>query len=273
MIGMLALALAAAAPAAAAPDKGQAAAKPAQAAAQNCDARKFETTLEAMIDGKPRRSKVRICGVDGQSDADWVKTLKDAVAKTKDNDKLPLAMREQLIAALDAEIAKGGAKTAEAPAAALPPPRPKPQTLPRQDYAALPPLPAVPPGVILGAAKAPPQLPLLSRPRLAFACFTPGDLAGDGPCTGFERDTLLVIRAAEDVPAGTSLRFVRNGDSRADVPLSQLRKGKFVRLELPQAVCRGVVGGNLQIRIVRSAPGAGAVGQVVGSEGPYNLRC
>ena len=46
-------------------------------------ARKFETTVEAVVDGKKRGSKVRLCGKEGQTDADWASTLKDAAKKVE----------------------------------------------------------------------------------------------------------------------------------------------------------------------------------------------
>lgn len=249
---------------------------------QNCDARKFETVIDVTVDGKPRKSKVKLCGTAGQSDADWIKTLKEAIDKTAANQRMPPAMRDQVITALNGEIGRltglqpKAAATASAPPAlkpALPPPRQaRPNTLAR-DYGSLPPLPATPPPPTRVLASAGVNVPMLSRPRLSLTCFVPGDLAGDGPCTGFDRDTLLIVKAGEDLPAGTSLRFVRNGDSRADVELAQLKRGKSMRVPLPREVCKGVVGGRLEIRIVRSAPAVGPTGQEVGREGPYNLRC
>jgi hypothetical protein len=99
---------------------------------------------------------------------------------------------------------------------------------------------------------------------MSFICFNPGE--AEGPCTGFNRYTLITVRAGEDLPADTSLRFVRDGDPQADVALAQLKKGKSVRFAVPADVCRHVVGGKLELRIVRS-------GQEVGSDGPYNLNC
>src|SRR4051812_34927471 len=72
---------------------------------QNCDAHRFETTiLLTGPDGKPKQSKVRLCGTEGQSDAEWLTTLKDAVKKTADSPNMPQAAREQIITAVDAEI-------------------------------------------------------------------------------------------------------------------------------------------------------------------------
>ncbi len=87
---------------------------------ENCDAHKFETFIEVKVEGQPlpKRSRVKLCGTEGQSDADWVRTLKDAVAKTSANLQMPPAVREQIVTALNAEISRlnGGS-------AALPPPR------------------------------------------------------------------------------------------------------------------------------------------------------
>ena len=217
------------------------------------------------------------------------------------NLQMPPAVREQIVTALNAEISRlnggsaallplrqtskssaldglaalpplPGPKQAET-AAALPPPRMIAPRSSSQDYAALPPMPTAvtaPTRVLTGSVGA--SLPALPKPHMQFICFTPGE-TGDVPCTGFTRDTLLTVRAGEDLPAGTSLRFVRDGDARADVELAQLRKGKTQRLALPPQVCSHVVGGSLEIRVVRSLPAAGPSGQEVGKDGPYDLRC
>lgn len=260
---------------------------------QNCDAHKFETVVKDEVDGKPHQSKVKLCGKDGQTDAEWIGTLKDAVEKLDANKDMPASMRDQIAAALKAEIARlelnganAFATTPSAPKsnaldgivalpplpqskpaqiAVLPQPRRTAPTAPMRDYAALPPLPtkpAAPARVLPGGAAS--LAAVLPRPRMNIICYNPGEV--EGPCTGFTRDTLLTVRAGEDLPAGTSLRFVRDGDPQADVELAQIRKGKSVRLTVPAEVCRHAVGGKLELRIVRS-------GQEVGSDGPYNLSC
>lgn len=260
---------------------------------QSCDAHKFETVVQDMVDGKPHQSKVKLCGKDGQTDAEWIDTLKDAVAKLGENNDMPATMREQIASALNAEIARleiKGASTLSAPSgtstttalegiAPLPPlPQAKPPgavalapspravpAAPMRDYAALPPLPtkpAAPVHVLPGGAAS--LAAMLPRPRMSFICYNPGE--AEGPCTGFTRQTMLTVRAGEDLPADTSLRFVRDGDPQADIQLAQLKKGKSVRLTMPDDLCRHVVGGKLELRIVRA-------GQEVGSDGPYNLNC
>lgn len=264
---------------------------------QNCDAHKFETTVQEVVDGQPQQSKVKLCGKQGQSDADWIGTLKDAVAKLDANKEMPAEVRDQIVKALNTEISRlefQEAKTAFSSTnpvekssalneiAALPPlPQPKPQgaarvpppparqitpAAPMRDYAALPPLPTAPvaPPHVLAAGTST-TVAFLPRPKMSFTCFTPGEGA-DGPCTGFTRQTLITVRAGEDLPASTALRFVRDGDTKADIELTQLKKGKSVQFAMPTDVCRHAVGGRLELKIVRS-------GQEVGTDGPYNLNC
>ena len=260
---------------------------------ESCDAHKFETVVNDEVDGKPHQSRVKLCGKEGQSDSEWIDTLKDAVEKLSANKEMPASMREQISAALNKEIARlqleGAKSSGSAPAAdkstalegvvalpplsqpkasqavAQPPPRAVPTT-PKRDYAALPPLPTKPvaPVRVLpgGAASLAAVLP---KPRMTLICSNPG--LATGPCTDFTRETKIIVRAGEDLPANTSLRFVRDGEREADVELAQLKKGKSQQLSFPSEVCRHVAGGRLELRIVRS-------GQEVGSsDGPYNLNC
>ncbi len=268
----------------------------AQQLMQNCDAHKFETTVKEVVGGQPQQSKVKLCGKEGQTDADWIGTLKDAVAKLDANKEMPAEVRDQIVKALKTEISRlefQGAKTAFTSTgpvgktssleeiSALPPlPQAKPQGVasvpplarqiapqtPTTDYAALPPLPTAPvaPPHVL-AAGASTSVLFLPRPKMSFSCFTPGEGA-DGPCTGFTRETLITVKAGEDLPASTALRFVRDGDPKADIELAQLKKGKSAQFAMPTDVCRHAVGGRLELRIVRS-------GQEVGTDGPYNLNC
>ena len=296
---ILALALMAA-PAPAAGDKGQGDAPPAQMQQllQNCDAHKFETVIDVTVGGVTKHSRVKLCGTEGQSDADWIQTLKDAVTKTAANDKMPPAVRGEIVAALTDEIARltsgkgtallaprAGTKTTALDGISALPPLPEPKApqaavalpAPRMvapgsrapEYAALPPLPTTPvaPPRLIGAS-----LPQLPQPKMSFVCYTPGDV-GEVPCAGFSRDTLMTVRADEDLPSGTSLRFVLSGDAKSDVELAQLRKGKTQRFPLPAEVCSHTGGGTLEIRIVRAVPAAGPSGEVVGRDGPYDLRC
>jgi hypothetical protein len=109
-------------------------------------------------------------------------------------------------------------------------------------------------------------MPLLSKPRLKLSCYTPGDLTSAGPCTGFARDTLVTVAADENLPPAVSLHFIRNGDDRGEIDVAPMKRGASMRVELPRPVCSGVVGGKLKIELQRQ-------GQVVDTQGPYDLRC
>lgn len=240
---------------------------------ENCDAHKFETMIEIpAATGGIKRSRMRLCGTEGQSDADWVRTLKDAVVKTNTNLTMPAAVRQQIVTAISSEIARLEGKTSPAAVAALPPPRTITKPSAPDEYAALPPLLDKPPAPVQVLAGGSAGLPFLPKPRISFICSNPGEV-GEGPCTDFSRDTLLTVRADEDLPVGTSLRFVRSGEAKADVVLAQLKRGRSMRIPLPSEVCSHAAGGRLDIRIVRAVPAAGPSGQEVGEDGPFNLRC
>ncbi|HET7605721.1 MAG TPA: hypothetical protein VFK28_06590 [Sphingomicrobium sp.] len=259
---------------------------------QSCDAHKFETVVRDIVDGEPHQSKVTLCGNEGQSDAEWIGTLRDAIEKLHANKEMAATARDQIVAALNAEIARlqtpapllPSRSTARSPAldglsplppilqskqpanVALPAPRQTAPSTPARDYAALPPMPTAPPPptrVLAGGVTA--SVAMLPKPRMSLSCYTPGETI-DGPCTGFTRHTLVTVRAGEDLPAQTSLRFVRDGEPQADVQIAQLKKGKSLRFAVPADVCSHVAGGRLELRIVRS-------GQEVGSDGPFNLNC
>ena len=264
----------------------------------DCEAHKFETIVRGTVAGKPRSSKVKICGKTGQTDADWLNTLKDAIDKVRVNAGMSATAKEQVIAALDVEIAKLSPtiETSPAPPAEISPPpstivalptetSPPPATVvalppPRAaspsagvpvEYSALPPLPAPKPaasiGVAAAAAAGPPPLP---APRMTFRCMATDRLGAEGPCDLLERNTLLTVRADEDLPGGTSLRFMRRGDDRGEIDLPALRTGQSRRFSLPPKLCAGVSGSRVQIEVVRAN---GKSSQVVDTHGPYELRC
>lgn len=233
-----------------------------KALAESCAAHKFETIVS--IDGR-RGSRVKICGKEGQSDADWLVTLKDAVRKTGANEALAQPVREQIIAALEAEIARLATEAAPPPvtdvAVALPArPVAVPEAAPQ--YSKVPALPAPKPrttAAIAAAAAAP-----VVRPRLTVRCALPRE--SFAACARLERETQLLIRADEDLAVGTSLRFLRGGDARAELELGSLRKGESLREKLPGRVCSGVLRGKVQVQILSKS-------QVAETLGPYALYC
>ena len=258
---------------------------------ENCDAHKFETTIESTVDGQPHRSKVKMCGTEGQSDADWIGTLRDAITKLQANEEMPSSTRDQIVSAIAAEIARLNGAGATSSNDSLPPGRPTSKSGEplSNDYTLLPPLRTTtppPPRVLPPAAEAalagspsaaapapvtapaaPPAAPkpAIANPRLSFSCISP-DYPGGGPCVTLSRDTVLTVKSPAAVTDALSLRFVRQGDTRAEIALGALRKGQSVRLSLPQAVCSGVVTSELVMQVIGQ-------GQVLDRQGPYLLRC
>ena len=265
---------------AAAPRKKVAAAPvasaPAVPLAQNCAAHSFETTIELPApNGSLKQSKVHLCGTVGQSDADWIKTLQDAVAKTTANPTLPPAAKEQIIAAVKIEIARlstppalrlpSGPDISKLPKAAA---NKAPAVPLSHDYDALPPLPTAssvePPRVLGPGGIYGPTL------RLTLRCALAGDEDRPMDCDSIDKDTVIVLRADEPFPSGLDLRFVRNGDSRAERTLPAMKAGQVATLRLPPAVCNGVVRSKVEIEALGgNAPAGSAAGRI----GEYDLRC
>lgn len=255
---------------------------------ENCDAHRFETTVDSVVDGQPHRSKVKMCGKEGQSDADWIGTLNDAIAKLEANKQMPATTREQIVGAIKAEIARLNGEGATDPNDTLPPGRSANSAEPlSNDYSVLPPLPTTtppPPRVLPPAAEAAlagsssttasapapvvppaPPKPAIANPRLSFSCVN-GDYPGGGPCVTLSRDTIVTVKSPAAVAAPLTIRFTRQGDARADVDLGVMRKGQAVRFDLPRAVCSGVVTSEVVMQVVGG-------GQVLDRQGPLLLRC
>jgi len=249
----------------------------------NCNARMAEIPVPVIAKGVPKETKVKICGKVGQTQADWEKTLRDALNKVSADGRMSPSIKDQIITGLKFEIAKlqGAAETKPQPelrpqpapliaqsfAAPL---APKPQVdTGRAEYSSLPPIPAPLPAVSAAtlAAAAPPPLP---APKLTFRCLSTESVAGEGSCDMLERGMMVTVRADEDIAAGTSLRFMRRGENRAEVDLATLRRGQSQQFSLPAKVCQGVSGSRVEIQVVRAA---GSKNQVVDSRGPYELRC
>lgn len=246
---------------------------PEKALVQNCDAHKFETTIQQMVDGKPKQSKVRMCGTEGQSDGEWIKTLKDAVKKTQASE-MPAGVKQQIVAAVNAEIERlttpalnlpAGGDISKLPKVAATTTPERPLT---RDYDALPPLPTasnVPAPDVLG----PGGITALA-PRVTVRCALAGDEDRPTECDSIDKDTVLVLRADDSFPSGLDVRFVRHGDERAELTVPALKAGQTALLRLPARVCAGVVRSKLEIQ----AQGANAPsGTPAGTVGEYDLRC
>lgn len=288
-IGLLVLALAAAAhKAPAKPAKPTLPTAAMQQLVPSCDAHKFETTITVDAGGgKTRSSKVKLCGAEGQSDEAWLRTLKDAVAKTASNEQMPANVRQQIVSALSNEIVRLTAAPGAAPAAAGPPPgaprstfslaksQPElPGLAPRStqpslshDYATYAPLPVKPEADVSAHA---PVRTFAKIPLLTLRCAAVGDEERSARCDTIDRDTAILVRADEAFPRGAEIHFVRSGKSRAEVKLPPLRAGQNSRLRLPPGVCAGVVRSRVDIQAVS---GDEPEGTPAGSLGLFDLRC
>jgi hypothetical protein len=237
--------------------------------------------------GAGHATKVTLCGKKGATSAELVTMFKNAVGALEANDQLDSGRRAELVTQIKGKIAQiEGQKTASSPPPAAPSiaplvPRSSVEALkpkdalggPPSEYSALPPLPPPLPPATTSVLAAATSLPPLEKPRLTIDCFNAEDLAGAGPCESLERETRLTVRAGGAVPAGTTLRFMRRGDFRAEVDLAQLAAGKSMQFTLPRQVCAGVVESKVEIQVVRRAGAKDSSGQVVDSMGPYLLRC
>jgi hypothetical protein len=274
---------------------GQASPPPASGDApqtQSCDHRKFETRVATEVDGKIRSSTVRICGVAGQSEADWKRTLEDSARKVEANEKMAADVKEQIVSALKLEIAnleapavtplssQGSAAVSAIPEQLQIPAIPAPLTPVRpgtsparpleRDYGNLKPLPPpLPPAAVTAVTAS--MMPRLTSPRLTLLCSAQYDPHGTEECNDLYPSTIITVRADERLASDTSLRFVRKGTPRGDVKLAALGGGQAMRVRLPSSVCSGVTRGTVEIQVMRQ-PRSG-VAQVVDAYGPYDLRC
>ena len=151
----------------------------AEAALANCGIRRFETSAEGVIEGRMRRTSIRLCAADSESAAEWLSKLEKALAQVDDQQRLPPDVKLKLQAELRAEIAR---LQQLRPASANPiPPRPSlivAQPPATDTRAADAPTPVSPPV----AAAATPRAPtvVVRKPRLDIRCSAPGDPSGGG---------------------------------------------------------------------------------------------
>ena len=233
-------------------------------------------------------AKVTLCSKKDPTPDELAKMFESAASALAQNLRMAPEKRNNLIAQMKAKAAeaRGTSSAAGLPTMALQTPI-APSTTPvtagpaplrpitaddrAPEYSSLPPLPT--PTPVVGASTAAASTAsFLSKPQLTIVCLNQAGLAGAAPCDSLERETILSVRAGDGVPAGTSMRFLRRGDLRAEVQLAGLARGKAKQFSLPREVCAGVVESKVEIQIVRRAKAADA-GQVVDSMGPYFLRC
>lgn len=219
-----------------------------------------------------RPTKVTLCSKKDATADELVKMLDDAAAKLERASSMPEDRRIAIVEQIRAKMSelKGGKAAAPAAAAVAEAPAKVPEAAAIVPAPAPAPQPAARPAISpvfrpTPVAAATPSL-LAAKPRLTFECYTPGDLGSGGPCTTLGRDTRLTVKAGEPLSGGTMLRFRRNGETRAELALNQMRKGQSVRLVMPRQVCGGVVEAEVEIQVARG-------GSAVDTRGPYLLRC
>lgn len=243
--------------------------------AESCPGHKFETIVNT---GPGRTSRVKICGKPGQSEAEWLVTLRDSVRKAEADTDMALSVRNEIVIALKTEIAKVETSLAAKPSGIgddgttlafnLPTEKIAPRE-PAPEYSTLPPLPApkrsVPfklsNGTVLPATE--PLAPIV-KPNLVIRCAIPRE--SFAVCSRLERESQLLVSAAADLPPGTSLRFMRGDDDRGELVVGQLRAGETKREKLPGRVCSGVLRGKVRVQVLNN-------GQVAETLGPWNLYC
>lgn len=252
------------------PGRAATASEPA-AQAVSCEAHRFETTVEVIANGKKRSSKVKLCGKVGQTDEEWANTLRDAGKTVQANAKMPKVVKDQIVTALQGEIdkieiAKGA--SAKAVTSTLPhtvrPPTEKPP-----EYSVLPPIPTRPAAAPSSLAQRGPVLP---KPRLSVQCMTPAELGG-GSCDSLRSNSVLTIRADENLITGARLRFLRDGTFRAEVLFAPMRQGQSRRLRLPPKICAGLYRTTLTIEVLAGSANVAGTNSAPGILGPYEVRC
>ena len=90
-----AIVLAAAAQVAAAPPSATGTSA-AAAPTRNCDARKFESSAEATVNGEIRRARIQLCAEPGDSNEKWAATLEKAAAQIAASPQVTAQSKDKL---------------------------------------------------------------------------------------------------------------------------------------------------------------------------------
>lgn len=224
-----------------------------------CEGERFEFKAG----DEPRPTRITLCSNRGATTADLVRMFESAAARIEQLDKLPLDRKSALVAQIRAKIAEVQARAAPT------------LTLPVIAPIAVPPVSLPPAAPAPVALPAPPRLvaPPSPRPRLTVQCLAPGETGAGSRCGFLRRDTRLAVRADSNLPAGTSLRFLRKGKLRSELALAPMPSGQTLAIKLPQRLCAGVVASRVEIEVVQRGPGAAGAAQKVETFGPFQLRC
>ena len=226
-----------------------------------CGGRQFEASAEGMIGGELKRRRITLCAAPGENDAQWTVRLENAVVWVRAQKDLSDPVKDQLIAELRGEIGKVRGQSS-----ALIAPR-----LPAGDalVATVPPMPPPLPRATLSASSLV-ALPKLARVPLTIRCLAAGERGAGGSCDRLYTDTVFAVHADATLAKPATLRFLRRGETRAEVPIAALRQGQTVRVKLPSALCNRVTGTVVTIQILARDSTIARAGD---EAGPFRLRC
>jgi hypothetical protein len=240
----------------------------AEALRSQCGDRRFETSAEGLIDGEMKRRKITLCAAPGDSDAQWITKLENAIVWIKGQPGLSDPVKAKLVADLEAKI---GEVRFVAPMRALPS-----RGLPAADalVSNVPPMPPpLPVSTLSGAAMLALAPPVVARPPLTLRCLAAGE-RGDGTrCGRLASNTVFAVHADGNLSGPVTLRFMRRGEFRAESSVAALRQGQVVRLKMPAQVCAGVVRADVAIEVMSGQPTPGRISQIADKFGPFDLHC
>jgi hypothetical protein len=241
-----------------------------------CSDRQFEASAEGMIGGEFKRRRITLCAAPGESDAQWTVRLENAVIWVRAQKDLSDPVKDQLIAELRDEIARGKTRgfSAARPSAALPSSSLSSSPLSAADrlVATVPPMPPPLPYPSLSASSllTPPKL---ARLPLTVRCLGAGEQGAGTRCENLDPDTVFAVHADANLASPATLRFLRRGETRAEIPVAALRQGQITRFKLPPPVCSRVTGSIVTIQILAGDPTTVLGNRVAEELGPFRLRC
>lgn len=231
-----------------------------------CSDRRFEASADGMIDGALKHRRITLCAAPGESDLQWTVRLENAVVWVRAQKDLSDPVKDELVTKLRDEI--GRVKSRERSAGLLS------SALPAADalVATVPPMPPPLPSQTMSSSSLLASA-ILARLPLTIRCLVAGERGNGGRCDKLEPETVFVVHADANLASPAILRFLRRGETRAEIPVVALRQGQTVRVKLPPELCSRVIASVVTIEVLardRTTP----IGTRVAEElGPFRLRC
>ena len=231
-----------------------------------CSDRRFEASAEGMIGGEFKRRRITLCAAPGDSEVQWTAKLENAVVWVRAQKDLSDPVKDQLESELRGEIArvKVRGRSAALPLSALPAADALVATVPPMP----PPLPS--PTLSLSSLSA---APTLARLPLTIRCLAAGERGAGGRCDKLDPDTVFTVQADANLAGPAVLRFLRRGETRAEIPVAALRQGQVVRVKLPPLLCARVTASVVTIEVLAQDQKSALGSRVAEELGPFRLRC